>query len=392
MKVKLSPSVLCGYAVAPPSKSMAHRLIICAALSGAECKISGLADSDDINATVGCLKALGVTISDGNINGKSLFTKTDTLDCNESGSTLRFLIPLCLMAGEDITLVGSERLFSRSLEVYEDICKENGFKFLQNKNRVTVNGRLKAGKYTVRGDISSQFISGLMFVLPLLSGDSEIVLTGKMESIPYIDMTVQAQAVFGVQVERRGNIIKIRGNQKYIPTDAVVEGDCSNAAFFEALDGVSVTGLDKNTLQGDYIFYDYFEKLKAGRPTLDVGQCPDLAPVLMVVAALNNGATLINTARLKIKESDRGSAMAQELKKLGVSADVRENEIDVGCGITKPTEEILSHGDHRIVMAMAVLLLKTGGVIRGAEAVNKSLPDFFERITALGAKVSYEAE
>ena len=392
MNVKISPSVLCGEVKAPPSKSMAHRLVICAALSGGECKISGLADSDDINATVSCLKALGAEITDGIVNGKALFTKADTLNCNESGSTLRFLIPLCLTAGEDITLVGSERLFSRSLEVYEDICRQNGFKFLQNKDSVTVNGRLKAGRYTVRGDISSQFISGLMFVLPRLPGDSEIVLTGKMESVPYIDMTAQAMAVFGVQVKRQDNVIKIRGNQKYIPTDATVEGDCSNAAFFAAMDGVSVTGLDKNTLQGDYIFYDYFEKLKVGKPTLDVGQCPDLAPVLMSVAALNNGATLINTARLKIKESDRGYAMARELEKLGVKVEVYENEIEVGCGIEPPTKAICSHSDHRIVMAMAVLLLKTGGVIADAQAVNKSLPDFFERIAALGANVSYEAE
>lgn len=390
MKVKFNPSTLCGEMPAPPSKSMAHRLLICAALSGKSCKISGLAGSDDINATVGCLNALGVTVNDGTVDAGALFSKTDTLDCNESGSTLRFMIPLCLTAGRDITLVGSERLFSRSLEVYDKLCKEYGFKFEQSKNSVTVNGSLKAGKYTVRGDISSQFISGLMFVLPLLSGDSEIEITGKSESVPYIDMTVQAQSIFGVCVERRENIIKIRGNQSYKPTDASVEGDCSNAAFFAAM-GIEVKGLDPNTLQGDYIFYEYFDRLKKGCPTLDIGQCPDLAPVLMAVASINNGATLINTARLKIKESDRGTAMATELAKLGVAVTVKENEIQVGCGIVPPKEPICSHGDHRIVMAMAVLLLKTGGDILGAEAVNKSLPDFFERITALGAKVSYEA-
>lgn len=375
---------------APPSKSMAHRLLICAALSGERCEISGLAESDDINATAGCLKSLGVTVKNGTVDGSALFSKTDTLDCNESGSTLRFMIPLCLMTGKDITLGGSERLFSRSLEVYRKICDDGGFKFELCKNSVTVNGRLAPGKYSVRGDISSQFISGLMFVLPLLSGDSEIEITGKPESVPYIDMTAQAQSIFGVCVERKENIIKIRGNQKYKPTDATVEGDCSNAAFFAAM-GAEVTGLDPDTLQGDYVFYDYFDRLKKGRPTLDIGQCPDLAPVLMAVAAQNNGVTLTNTARLKIKESDRGTAMATELAKLGVAVTVKENEIQVGCGIVPPKEPICSHGDHRIVMAMAVLLLKTGGDILGAEAVNKSLPDFFERITALGAKVSYEA-
>jgi len=273
---------------------------------------------------------------------------------------------------------------------YRKICDDGGFKFELCKNSVTVNGKLAPGKYSVRGDISSQFISGLMFVLPLLSGDSEIEITGKPESVPYIDMTAQAQSIFGVCVERKENIIKIRGNQKYKPTDATVEGDCSNAAFFAAM-GAEVTGLDPDTLQGDYVFYDYFDRLKKGRPTLDIGQCPDLAPVLMAVAAHNNGVTLTNTARLKIKESDRGTAMAQELARLGVRVTVKENEIEVGCGITPPTSDILSHNDHRIVMAMTVLLLKTGGVIKDAQAVNKSLPDFFERITALGAKVSYEA-
>ena len=343
---------------------MAHRYLICAALSKAPCTISNIALSKDIEATINCLLSLGVkinvTTTEADLNGLDIFSKTDVLNCNESGSTLRFMIPICLLADKKITLCGTERLFARSLDIYKDLCAERGFLFEQTKDSVTLKGKLTHGKYTVRGDVSSQFISGLLFALPLLSGDSTIDITGKLESAPYIDMTIAAQKEFGVNIERKENIIYIKGSQCYAPSNATVEGDCSNAAFFEALrvldHNVRVSGLDQNTLQGDYIFYEYFKKLCTGTPTLDVGNCPDLAPVLMAVAAAKNGCTLTNTARLKIKESDRGAAMAQELAKFGIKTELFDNEIVV-CGKLQPPKAVLcGHNDHRIVMSWSHLL------------------------------------
>ncbi len=400
MRVTVNKSQLCGVACAPPSKSMAHRYLICAALSKAPCVIYNIAMSKDIEATINCLLALGVKINvtktEADVNGCDIFSKTETLLCNESGSTLRFMIPLCLTANKKITLSGTERLFSRSLDIYKELCDERGFLFEQTKDSVTLMGNLTSGKYVVRGDVSSQFISGLLFVLPLLEGDSTIEITGKLESAPYIDMTIAAQRDFGVDIERKDNIIYIKGNQSYNPINATVEGDCSNAAFFEALrvigHDVRVTGIDKNTLQGDYIFYDYFKKLCDGTPTLDVGNCPDLAPILMAVAAAKNGCTLINTARLKIKESDRGAAMAEELEKFGIKTELYDNKIVVSGKIHAPTEELYGHNDHRIVMSCAVLCTLFGGTIEGSEAVSKSFPDFFERISGLFAEVNYETK
>lgn len=400
MNITINKSKLCGEVTAPPSKSMAHRHLLCAALSGEPCTVCNIALSKDIEATINCLLALGVKInvtkSEADVNGQDIFSKTDTLYCHESGSTLRFFIPLCLTADKEITLKGTERLFARSLDIYKNLCDERGFTFLQNSDSVTLKGKLKSGKFTVRGDVSSQFISGLLFALPMLCGDSTIEITGKLESAPYIDMTIAAQREFGVQIERRDNIIFIKGSQKYKAVNTTVEGDCSNAAFFEALKvlghDVTLTGLDKNTLQGDYIFYDYFKKLCDGTPTLDVGNCPDLAPILMAVAAAKNGATLINTARLKIKESDRGVAMAKELAKFSVKVELYDNSIVVGCGLCPPTEALCGHNDHRIVMSCAVLCTLTGGTIEGAEAVSKSLPDFFEKLSQLLAEVNYETK
>jgi len=391
-------SRLNGRIYAPPSKSMAHRFLICAALSRKKCIVSNIAFSEDITATLNCLESLGVccerTADKVIVDADALFSKNDVLNCKESGSTLRFLIPLCLLADKEITLVGKERLFSRSLAVYKSLCEEKGFTFKQDCDSVLVKGNLKSGYFSVRGDISSQFISGLLFVLPTLEGDSIIEIEKPIESLPYIDMTVYVQSLFGVIVERNDNIIKIKGNQQYIPTDAVVEGDCSNAAFFEALSvlghNVEVYGINKDTFQGDFVFYEYFDKLRKGFCELDISNCPDLAPVLSVVAAANYGAKLIGTRRLKIKESDRAKAIFDELNKFSVKVSISENEMVIDSGIKVPILDIESHNDHRIVMAFACLLTLTGGRIVNCEAVNKSFPDFFEKLMILGADITYE--
>lgn len=401
MIVTINKSTAFGRVQAPPSKSMAHRYLICAALSP-ESEISGVGFSEDIKATLSCLDSLGAnseisgdTVKIGGIDIKKGI-KSDKLFCNESGSTLRFLIPLCLLFDREITLSGSTRLMERSLSVYADICRATGLEFNQNSDFVTVKGKLKAGKYAVRGDVSSQFISGLMFALPLLPNDSVIDITGAIESGSYLGMTVKALADFGVRISRTDeHTIYIKGNQTYKPRNLTVEGDYSNAAFFDALNAlggnVAVSGLKKDTCQGDAVYKKLFGKIVRGTPQIDISDCPDLGPVLMAAAAANNGAHFTGTHRLKFKESDRGAAMAEELLKFGCHTDLGENDITVhGCNLKTPELPLYGHNDHRIVMSLAVLCTLTGGQIYGAQAVSKSFPDFFERFSSLGINLEVE--
>lgn len=396
MKVKIFKSEAKGKISAPPSKSVAHRALICGALSN-NSNITNLAFSKDIEATLGCLKALGAKAENAE-NGLSIgslnpFDPNDntTLFCNESGSTLRFMLPLCMLSDKKITLTGSERLFARPLGIYEEIAEQNGILFEKTKNSVTVCGKLKAGNFKIRGDISSQFISGLMFALPLLDGDSSIEITHKFESASYIDITVSALKTFGIEIKRQKNTFYITGNQRYQSCNYSVEGDYSNAAFldgFNLLGGsVSVEGLYENSLQGDRVYKDIYSALLKGKKQFDLSDCPDLAPVLFALSS-QYGAEFTGTARLKIKESDRAEAMKKELSKLGVEVEVFENSVSVKKSeIKAPSEPICSHNDHRIVMALALLLTKTGGIIEGAEAIQKSYPDFFEEIKKLGIEM-----
>ena len=369
-------------------------------------------------ATIDCLRALGAEIR---LDGDTAFVKgadvrktigkTAVLNCNECGSTLRFFTPLCMLSGEERVLKGSPYLMTRPMDVYEKITRDQGIRFKKAEAHLTVEGKLKSGVYEVAGNISSQFISGLLFTLPLLDGDSEIRVLPPVESKPYIDMTVSALKEFGVQIElsnpqsrdtsvrdsslRKGSlsmIYRIKGNQSYCPADVTVEGDYSNAAFFEALNyagsSVKIDGLRENTLQGDSVYKFLFENIKSGIDPIDIADCPDLGPVLFAVAALCGGARFTGTRRLRIKESDRADAMRQELQKLGIDVEVGENEVIVHGGtLRQPTAMLSAHGDHRIVMALSVLLTVTGGVIDGAQAVNKSFPDFFKKMQCLGLEV-----
>jgi len=401
MIVTIEKSKALGEVAAPPSKSIAHRYLICGAMSP-ESEISGIAFSEDIKATLGCLEALGAkikikgdTVKIGGIDWNTP-AFSQKLFCNESGSTLRFLIPLCLLRNEPFRLSGSERLFSRSLSIYENLCKEQGIKFLANKDSLSITGKLSAGKYSVRGDVSSQFISGLMFALPNLSGDSIIDITGKLESGPYLGLTLKALADFGVRVSRVDeNTMFIKGEQTFKKRRLSVEGDYSNAAFFESLNligsNVAVTGLNDDSAQGDKVYKEFFQLLQKGCPTIDISDCPDLGPILMAVAAACNGAIFTGTGRLKIKESDRGMAMAEELAKFGCKVVVDEDEIEVKrCILKTPILPLSGHNDHRIVMSVAVLCTLTGGKIYGAQAVSKSFPDFFDRLKKLGVKLKVE--
>ncbi len=384
--------------VAPPSKSMAHRLLIGAGLAKGESVIEGISGSEDMKATLDCLSAIGakckvegdkVTVTGADIRN---IPENAVLRCRESGSTLRFFIPICLLDGKTFTLTGSEKLFSRPLSVYEDIFREQGIAFEAFGDKITLGGKLRSGAYEIEGNISSQFITGLLFVLPLLEEDSIIRLIPPVESRSYINLTIEALAKFGVEIEwQNENTLYIKGRQNYSPVHAKVEGDYSNAAFFAALNmlgsEIEMTGLNPESLQGDKIYEKYFALLGKDTP-MDISDCPDLGPILFALAAVKGGGIFTGTRRLKIKESDRAAAMAEELARFGVSVTVNDDSVIVSSeGFRAPSEVLCGHNDHRIVMSCAVLCTITGGIIKGAEACSKSLPDFFERLEKLGFEI-----
>ncbi len=398
MDIEICPSRAEGIVKAPPSKSAAHRLLLCAGLAQGVSIVRNVAFSEDILATLDVLRALGAAVDiQGDavtIRGADPFSASAQapISCRESGSTLRFCIPLFLLSGETFTLTGKGRLMERPQSVYETLCNEQGLLFERSGDSITLRGPLQAGSFSVPGNISSQFITGLLLALPLLDADSRIKLIPPVESRSYLNITVQALNAFGIQIDWTDQYtLHIPGAQRYLPRDITVEGDYSNAAFFSALealgDNVTVTGLGESA-QGDRVYQEYFPMLKSGSPTLDVRDCPDLAPILMVLAAALNGAVLTGTRRLRIKESDRGAAMEQELRKLGARCAIEEDRIQVFPGLHTPAEPLDGHNDHRIVMACSVLLTRVGGVIRGAEAVSKSFPDFFEQLQKLKIEVT----
>ena len=397
MKIKIEKSVAIGSVTAPPSKSYAHRLLICSALAEGESTVLGISESDDMKATLSCLSSLGVNyIKEQDkikLNGVNLHIARSATDfyCNESGSTLRFFIPIALAMGGKFNFHGTERLISRGISVYEEICKDQGIICVKHSDKISFEGKLKPNTFNVRGDISSQFISGLLFALPLLNGSSVINITTELESAKYIDITIDALNSFGIKIERKNNSFYIEGNQKYTCRCATVEGDASNGAFLDAFNilggDVSVLGIKEDTLQADGIYKEFFSQIDKGTPTIDISSCPDLGPILFALSAVKNGATFIGTRRLKIKESDRASAMASELLKLGIKTEIYENSVVVHGGkIKAPKEALYGHNDHRIVMALSVILTLIGGEIDGCEAVSKSYPDFFEVLKALNIR------
>ncbi len=397
MKAIIEKSVANGNIPAPPSKSYAHRLLICSALAKGKSKIDGIIGSEDMLATLDCISTLGVKHSLDNkiatIYGgcKASEHQLKKFYCRQSGSTIRFFIPIALLVGGVCEFYGSERLLSRGLDVYFDICKRQGIKYEIHKDKVVFDGKLKPDTFNVRGDISSQFITGLLFALPLLNGNSVVNITTKLESAQYIDITIDALRTFGIDIDRAENSFFIKGNQEYKSASVKVEADASNSAFLDAFNYiggcVNVKGLNKSTYQPDGIYNELFEKISNGAPTIDISNCPDLGPILFALAGVKNGAHFTGTARLKIKESDRATAMATELEKLGIATDVYENEVIVHkSSLKKPSTHLYGYDDHRIVMSLSVILSLLGGVIDGCEAVIKSYPNFFEDIKSLGIR------
>lgn len=399
MKVAITPGKAKGCVLAPPSKSMAHRMLMGAGIAEGESIINNIDLSEDIKATLGMLEALGgqYTIKDHQVImqgiGKKKLQTTTPLDSKESGSTLRFFIPLVLTGGTRCEFTGAKRLFERPLGIYEDICKEQGIVFEKSETGLVVEGQLQTTHYKVPGNISSQFITGLLYALPLLEGDSVLEVIPPIESKAYIDMTLEALETFGIQIVTEGNAFYIRGGQHYQAQQVTVEGDYSNTAFLDAFNliggDVQVEGLRCDSLQGDQIYGQYFKQLQGECPVLDISECPDLGPILMGMAATQKGATLTGTRRLRMKESDRGVVMAQELLKFGIQTDVKENEIVVHAGCLHTPKEVLdSHNDHRIAMTLATLCTVVGGTIDGAQSVRKSFPQYYDVIETLGIDVT----
>ena len=395
MNIKIKKGAARGKAEIPSSKSVAHRLLINAALTDSKTEIVGLSMNEDIAATIDCLRTLGAKIecTENKCTVGGIEPGSDTLRrlyCRESGSTLRFMIPLCLDSVKT-ELYGSPRLIERPHTVYSDICEKNGFLWQSDGEKITVCGRLKSGEYEIPGNISSQFITGLMLALTTLDGDSVIKLTTEPESLSYIEMTVASLSAFGIEVLKKSDrewFVK-GGQTRKSPGVINVEADESGAAFFGALNfiggDVELVNLNENSCQGDRVWRSLFPKLKEGKAEISIKDCPDLGPILMSLAACLNGAVLTDTARLKIKESDRGNAMARELSKLGVKVIVEENRITVDPSeIHAPSEALDGHNDHRIVMSLAVALTLYGGEINGAQAVAKSMPQFFTMLNSLG--------
>ena len=399
MKVKILPSKTSGEVSAPPSKSFAHRYLIGSVLSRGKCVIKNIADSDDISATLSCIEQLGGSVTkDGNIvtviptNENQI--ENAVFDCKESGSTLRFFIPVVLATGaKNCTFLGSERLLARGIKEYENLFENSDVKIKSDEKSIEINGTLSAGNYEISGEVSSQYTTGMLFALSGLSGKSTLKITGNAESRAYVDMTIKVLKDFGADIsEPEKNFFEINGKGRLSPGEFTVEGDWSNAAFLIALSRllgtISVSGLNENSVQGDRFSSVAFDALDGENAEIDLKDCPDLAPILFAYAAYKNGGRFINTRRLRVKESDRANVMAEELKKFGANVKVYENSVEIEkTQLKPPIMPLCGHNDHRIVMALSVLAAVFGAEIDGAEAVNKSYPDFFRDIKKAGVNV-----
>lgn len=397
--LEIKKSKAFGTIEVPPSKSYAHRLLIAAALSNKTCKLQNIELNNDVRSTIKCLEAMGkkITINQSDVTIETKIKYADLpekleFECFESGSTLRFMIPIALTLNRLLVFKGTEKLISRGISVYEEICKSQQIEVIKEKDQIILNGVLKPDTFNIPGNISSQFISGLLFALPLLNEDSYINITTDLESANYIDMTLDVLQDAGIEVVNFDNRFIVKGSQEYKEINQKVEGDYSNAAFLDAfnyLEGnVNLTGLKENSMQGDKVYKKYFNLLSKGFAEIDLKNAIDLGPILFTFASIFHGGHFINTNRLTIKESNRIKDLEEELNKFGITLELPDNEVIIKKQeINAPTEVLDGHNDHRIIMALSVLLSITGGKIKGEDAVTKSYPNFFNDLKELGIEV-----
>jgi 3-phosphoshikimate 1-carboxyvinyltransferase len=421
MNVLINPKPLSGTIQIPPSKSLSHRAVIAASLAKGKSTIRNIVLSDDVLATVDAMEKLGVKIIRQPRQlvihglGKVQIGDDNFFDCNESGSTLRFLIPVLALSRQKFVLTGKPGLFKRPLQVFETLFKERGFSFQQNETNILISGTLEPGVFEIPGNVSSQFISGFLFALPLLREDSRIVLTTPLESAEYTDLTIDMLRQFGVRVDKTPEGFLIYGNQAYRSANVDIESDYSQLAFFavagvfsgpivakhfrpdslqpdrRVIDTIRAMGGNIQAKDGDYVF----SKAALHGTTIDVSQCPDIAPVLGILGGLSQGEThIVNAERLKLKETNRIKTTADTLQTFGVPVETTDSTIDIqGVGVLNGGV-FDSYGDHRIAMAIAVGAIKAKApvVIKNAEAVNKSYPNFFRDYQSLGGEVTYIEE
>ena len=419
MKALLTPSVASGSIRAIASKSMAHRLLICAAFADAPTTVICTETNNDIEATAACLSALGANIertTDGYtvepVDRKRI-PDSPLLDCGESGSTLRFMLPIVAALGCGARFALHGRLPERPLSPLREELEAHGIT-LRGKELLTISGKLEGDIFSIDGGVSSQFVSGLLFALSLLDHHSTLQITGKLESAPYVDMTVNSLALFGATPIKTQNGFEIgAGGKLSTPTQIAVEGDWSNAAFTLALGTLSgeveVFGLDQNSAQGDSRIVEllrefgadityiperrsYIAKKSALHSIrIDASQIPDLVPILATVASVAKGRTEIyGAARLRLKESDRLESTAQILNSLGANVSVNDDGLVIDGVDSLSGGCVDSFGDHRIAMSAAVASTVANGevVIERAEAVQKSYPRFWDDMLSLGLKAS----
>lgn len=429
MDAKLYVSRLGGTAKVPPSKSAANRTVLCAGLAAGTSRIDNIDYSADIRVMLDAVRQLGARVAEeehavtitGHNPAEGFVTVTRPVHCGESGSALRFLLPLFSLTAQKIRFTGEGRLMDRPQEVYRLLFSRQGLRFEQDAGGITIFGRLRPGACALPGDISSQFISGLLFAAPLMEGDSAIEVHPPYESRSYVELTLDCMQRFGIKVTSRvrkdGTVVyRVAAPQSYKACSLSIEGDYSQAAFLAVLGsivgGITVTGLSVDSHQGDRVILEIlkrcgakfrpegdgirFERSLLRATEIDLADCPDLGPVLFTLGCFCGGTTVIrNAGRLRLKESDRIDAMCQELTKMGARIEVEGDTVTIqSVALHAPAAPLYGHNDHRIVMALAVAAYGAGvpAMILGAQAVNKSWPGFFEVLRGLGAKVEFVNE
>jgi 3-phosphoshikimate 1-carboxyvinyltransferase len=416
VNVIIYPRSLSGSINVPSSKSQTHRAVIAAALAKGKSTISNINYSDDILATIGAMEKIGAKFIKNpgqlivNGSGKVAIDDDNFVECNESGSTLRFVTPLFALSKQKIVFTGKKSLFQRPMGVYEDIFKQMNLQYQKNEDSLIVSGELLPGRYEIPGNISSQFISGLMFSLPLLKEDSELVILEPYESKGYVDMTIDVLGLAGISVEATKNGYYVKGNQSYKPINIKIEGDYSQMAVYAVMGVLGNDLFCRNmvypSLQPDSRIIDFirnsggqvevkdsgiqFCKSETKAAVYDVSQSPDIAPILAILAAFSKGESrIINAQRLKYKESNRLLSTYTMLQTIGVEVEMTDDELIIK-GVDDYNGGLFdSFNDHRIVMASAASSIRSTKqiTIKDAQAVNKSYPDFFSDLIALGASV-----